>query len=56
METMRPPLGVMPNEIWVEKRKLDLSRAIHDYIVDRHSCNLMVAWLDELKDLVTRYP
>ena len=55
MEQQRPPLGAMSTDIWVEKRKQDLSRAIHDYVVARISGPLL-CWIDELRELVTRYP
>ena len=53
-EIKKPPLGVMPKEIWIEKRKLDLSRAINEYVAAR--IPFKHEWIDELKDLVTRYP
>ena len=47
----KPPLGVMPKQIFEWHRVIDLCRALHEYSlyedVDRH---LMIKWSDELND------
>lgn len=31
-ETIKPPMGVEPEEFWIRSRMEDLSRAIHEFI------------------------
>jgi hypothetical protein len=45
----KPPLGVMPKNMWKEKRCQDLVRAIHEYYEAGKSPD--AAWLCELSDL-----
>lgn len=52
----RPPLGVMPTDIWIQKRKQDLTRAIHEYVAARIETKSILMWIEELRDLVERYP
>ena len=44
----KPPLGVMPRRIWVEKRCDELIRAIHEYKTEGLSVNF--EWLVELSE------
>ena len=48
---LKPPLGVMPKQIFEWYRVIDLCRALHEYSlcedVDKH---LMIKWSDELND------
>lgn len=55
----KPPLGVMPRRIWEEKlydfkyaRRLDLARAIHQYLETGFHCPDLKLWIEELSDLV----
>lgn len=56
--TQIPPLGVMPPDIWREKRIKDLARAIHEYLefeplLDNHV--MLNGWISELKELSDRF-
>lgn len=33
IEETKPPIGIIPQEIWIEKRVVDLSETIHRYIM-----------------------
>ncbi len=46
----KPPLGVMPKDIWIEKRIQELSRAIHEYTNQGLNENIG-EWINELRDL-----
>jgi hypothetical protein len=50
-----PPLGVIPREIWLEKRAAELSRAIYQYIdfgfIVGDSHDNIQKWIDELQDI-----
>jgi len=46
----KPPLGVMPQQIWMEKRAKDLARAIHQYI-DAGMYEPVDEWVEELDEL-----
>lgn len=50
----RPPLGVMPREIWETNRIQELSRAIYMYSNYKVS-PVMLEWIEELKELVNKY-
>lgn len=49
--SIKPPLGVMPKEIWEEKRMKDLSRAICEYINVGLYPKVLSYWLSELETL-----
>jgi len=51
MNNEKPPLGVMPQNIWKEKRIEELSRAIHEYIKDGRFDPALI-WINELQKLV----
>lgn len=48
----KPPLGIMPEKIWEEKRIADLSRAIYDHTNNGYALdvyfNSIKSWCDEL--------
>ena len=55
----KPPLGVTPSYLWREHRKLELTRALHEYIRYTYVNELrgwhmdtIMGWCDELKNLV----
>jgi len=47
----KPPLGVMPHIIWLEKRITELSRAFYEYTSIGIYDNTKRAWLYELYNL-----
>jgi hypothetical protein len=54
----KPPIGVMPHSIWLNKRKEDLLQAIRRFIEANKTPNeewvLELAWLEDLREL--NYP
>jgi len=52
--TQKPPVGIVPEEIWREKRIQDLGRAIYEYTQQCASCD--PAWADELRRLLSASP
>lgn len=48
----KPPLGVMPKEIWDYKRMQELSRAIHECI-DFGNLEVTIKWVNELAILLS---
>jgi hypothetical protein len=49
----RPPLGVIPKDIWEYKRMQDLSRAIKEYI-DCGRFEPVKEWIEELSHLLSK--
>jgi hypothetical protein len=49
-DNAKPPLGVMPQQIWMEKRAKELARAIHQYI-DAGMYEPVDEWVEELDEL-----
>lgn len=47
----RPPLGVMPHWIWVEKRINELGRAIAEYVTEGLEIN--PEWVTEYNNLIS---
>lgn len=46
----KPPLGVMPESIFLEKRIIELKRAIKEYVdYGRIEVNLLTGWIKELE-------
>lgn len=45
-ETIKPPLGVEPEEFWIMSRMEDLSRAIHEFIYSGRQPKK--EWIEEL--------
>lgn len=57
----KPPLGAMPEKLYEENRRKDLSRAINDRIqnyhyIDRKSKNILLKWLEELTRRIKNLP
>lgn len=51
MENDKPPLGVMPRDLWLSCRAAELARAINDYI--RHDRIMSVkGWVVELNEVM----
>lgn len=50
-EQQRPPIGVVPKEIWQHRRAVELSRAIHAYI-DFGDFGPISEWTKELQELL----
>lgn len=48
--TAKPPIGVIPKQLWMEKRAQDLARSIHEYIAEGRYA-LVGEWLIELHEL-----
>lgn len=44
----KPPLGVMPHIIWLEKRITELSRALYEYFTNGYYDDNTYKWLMEL--------
>jgi len=51
MRIEKPPLGVMPKDIWEYKRMAELSRAIHEY-TEFGNLEATVKWVNELKNML----
>jgi hypothetical protein len=52
---IKPPLGVMPKDIWNHSRMCDLSRAIHEYIYEGyHDKECVKEWIIELYGLLNK--
>ena len=47
-----PPVGVMPRNIWEEKRRLELYNAIARYLIDGYS--IPVEWVEEYNEINNR--
>lgn len=50
----KPPLGVMPRDIWIQHRMVELSRAIYEYIHGGYAktdAGLIAGWSLELLEL-----
>ena len=50
LKTCRSPLGVPPHDLWIDLRKVDLARAIHEYIDAKMTPP--IEWIDELRGLI----
>ena len=46
----KPPLGVIPEDIWLEQRAIAVAEAIIRYLKD--STPVPIKWTEELNDLV----
>ena len=46
----KPPRGVIPRQLWLEKRAQDLARAIHEYTTEGRY-EPVSEWLTELHEL-----
>lgn len=46
----KPPIGVIPKQLWMEKRARDLARAIHEYAAEGRY-EPVGEWLTELHEL-----
>lgn len=44
----KPPIGVMPHIIWLEKRITELSRALYEYFMNGYYDDNTYKWLMEL--------
>lgn len=53
LQQEKPPLGVMPRDIWEHKRAAELSRAIHDHI-DSGYLVPVFEWVKELSELLNK--
>lgn len=54
----KPPLGVMPKWLYEEQRIIDLTRAIHDYVIaGKLSANIthIEQWATELNERIKNY-
>jgi hypothetical protein len=49
----RPPLGIMPRDIWERKRMNDLLEAMLRYV--EHGLPFPDKWLEEFSELATKY-
>lgn len=49
--TKKPPIGVMPRQLWQETRVQDLTRAIHEYIKEGRF-QPAEKWVMELAELL----
>jgi len=52
INTGKPPIGAMPRREWEYRRKLELSQAICRYIEADKQCDNLLAWIDELTELI----
>ena len=59
----KPPIGIVPERIWKQKRAEELTKAISRYVSERHYGNsehTIIAWCHELeglvRDLANKYP
>ncbi len=51
--TPKPPLGVLPRNLFEEQRILELSRALYEYIsVGNKNYTLLTKWAEEIQDRV----
>lgn len=50
--SLKPPLGIIPEVIWNERRIWDILDAIRRYVQVGKSCP--VEWLDELENLLQK--
>ena len=50
--TAKPPLGVIPQRLWKEKRIAELARAIGDYALNGHTAKT-IEWSAELLQLAS---
>ncbi len=48
--SVRPPLGVIPHALWIDKRKQELARAISEY-VQAGMYGPVDEWWNELRNL-----
>lgn len=54
-EEQKPPIGIMPERIWKQKRVEELAQAIARYVSAREykdSQRTIIAWCHELESLV----
>ena len=47
----KPPLGVMPHTIWLEKRITELSRALYEHFTNGYYNDATYGWLMELYNI-----
>ena len=45
----KPPLGLIPKDVWIHQRALEIISAMERYV--RANKPIPSAWLDELRDL-----
>ena len=52
----KPPLGAVPQVLWMEQRMQDLARAINDYISEGYynEPNIQI-WMDDLRNVMDVY-
>ena len=50
MIAVKPPLGIMPHDIWIEKRIQDLLEAMRRY--SEANMVIPIEWIDELDQLI----
>lgn len=46
----KPPLGIMPHHIWIDKRIKELRTATAKYIMD--GTKIPIEWIEEYNDLI----
>lgn len=51
----KPPLGVMPKYIWLEKRMMELTRAIYEYSLLPSQWPIINTWIKELENRLDEY-
>lgn len=55
MKKQKPPLGVMPRQIWLEKRMQELSRAIYERMLAGIIDENVNEWSADLSNLMSDY-
>jgi hypothetical protein len=55
-DSIKPPIGIMPKKIWMEHRISELLEAIKRYTDAGINENVVLFWIDELRELCASVP
>jgi hypothetical protein len=53
-QNKKPPLGLMPQKIWIELRVIDITKAIARYIAAGKMKDINPEWINELAEHIDK--